>query len=172
MLDLLLPGLDGHSVLRATIGSRPEQKVLVLSAISDVSSKVHCLESGACDYLTKPFELTELIARVRRHLQQPGSGSEGPVVAARSIELDAQRRVATVGDRSVVLSAREFALLLYLSERSGQVCSRQELLADVWGYSFDPGSNVVDVYVRRLRAKLGGNLIQTVRRAGYRLEAP
>jgi DNA-binding response OmpR family regulator len=170
VLDLLLPGLDGHSVLRATLKVRPAQKVLVLSALGDVTSKVGCLESGACDYLTKPFELAELIARIRRHLTQPTAGVAEQARSGSSLDLDPQRRFATVGDRRVLLSTREFAILQHLVRRSGEVCSRQELLADVWGYSFDPGSNVVDVYIRRLRAKVGRDVIETVRHAGYRLQ--
>jgi DNA-binding response OmpR family regulator len=170
VLDLLLPGLDGHSVLRATLKVRPAQKVLVLSALGDVTSKVGCLESGACDYLTKPFELAELIARIRRHLTQPTTGAAEQARSGSSLDLDPQRRFATVGDRRVPLSTREFAILQHLVRRSGEVCSRQELLADVWGYSFDPGSNVVDVYIRRLRAKVGRDVIETVRHAGYRLQ--
>jgi DNA-binding response OmpR family regulator len=170
VLDLLLPGLDGHSVLRATLKVRPAQKVLVLSALGDVTSKVGCLESGACDYLTKPFELAELIARIRRHLTQPTAGVAEQARSGSSLDLDPQRRFATVGDRRVPLSTREFAILQHLVRRSGEVCSRQELLADVWGYSFDPGSNVVDVYIRRLRAKVGRDVIETVRHAGYRLQ--
>jgi DNA-binding response OmpR family regulator len=172
VLDLLLRGLDGPSVLRATLKVHPEQKVLVLSALGDVTSKVECLDSGACDYLTKPFELAELIARIGRLLRRSGTEVGAETLPARSLTLDAQRRHATIGSRSVPLSTREFALLQHLARRSGEVCSRQELLADVWGYSFDPGSNVVDVYVRRLRAKVGHDAIETVRNAGYRLQSP
>jgi DNA-binding response OmpR family regulator len=170
VLDLLLARLDGPSVLRATMKAHPEQKVLVLSALGDVASKVGCLESGACDYLTKPFELAELIARIRRHLRRPAAETVEHDLRARNLRLDPERRVATIGDRSVLLSTREFAMLQHLAQRRGDVCSRQELLAEVWGYSFDPGSNVVDVYIRRLRAKLGREAIETVRNAGYRLQ--
>jgi two-component system OmpR family response regulator len=171
VLDLLLPKLDGHSVLRATLRAHPGQKVLVLSALGDVTSKVDCLESGACDYLTKPFELAELIARIRRHLTQTAADTAEQTLPASSLKLDPQRRFATIGGRRVPLSTREFAILQHLVRRSGDVCSRQELLADVWGYSFDPGSNVVDVYIRRLRAKIGRDVIETVRHAGYRFQA-
>jgi DNA-binding response OmpR family regulator len=171
VLDLLLPRLDGHAVLRATLKAHPRQKVLVLSALGDVASKVDCLESGACDYLTKPFELAELIARIRRHLTQAAHDTADETLPASSLKLDPQHRFATIGDRRVPLSTREFAILQHLVRRSGNVCSRQELLADVWGYSFDPGSNVVDVYIRRLRAKIGRDVIETVRHAGYRLQA-
>jgi DNA-binding response OmpR family regulator len=172
VLDLLLPRLDGHSLLRQTMKANPGQKVLVLSALGDVTSKVGCLESGACDYLTKPFELAELVARIRRHLRPAAVEVGEQLRPAASVTLDLERRSATVGDRSVPLSTREFAIMQHLVRRPGRICSRQELLADVWGYSFDPGSNVVDVYVRRLRAKVGPDVIETVRHAGYRLQAP
>jgi two-component system, OmpR family, response regulator len=172
VLDLLLPGLDGVSVLRGIIESRPDQRVLVLSALSDVDSKVRCLEIGASDYLPKPFAISEFLARVRARLRQP----TGPIVprtlAAGRLALDQVRRVADVGAGPVGLSEREFLLLQHLMRKEGEVCTREEILADVWGYTFDPGSNVVDVYVGRLRSKLGSELIETVRNVGYRLEAP
>jgi DNA-binding response OmpR family regulator len=171
VLDLLLPKLDGQAVLRATVKAHPGQKVLVLSALGDVKSKVECLESGACDYLTKPFELAELIARIRRHLTQAVAETAEETLPGSSLELDPQRRFATIGGRRILLSTREFAILQHLVRRGGEVCSRQELLADVWGYSFDPGSNVVDVYIRRLRTKIGRDVIETVRHAGYRFQA-
>lgn len=172
VLDLLLPGLDGVSVLRGIIESRPEQRVLVLSAVSDVESKVHCLELGASDYLPKPFALAELLARVRARLRQPSAPPAPRILTAGELSLDLVRRVADAGQGPVGLSEREFLLLQHLMRKQGEVCTREEILADVWGYSFDPGSNVVDVYVGRLRAKLGADLIETVRSVGYRLEAP
>lgn len=172
VLDLLLPGLDGVSVLQSLIESRPEQRVLVLSAVSDVESKVRCLELGAADYLPKPFALAELLARVRARLRQPGAPPAPRMLVAGGLSLDLVRRVADAGRGPVGLSEREFLLLQHLMRKHGEVCTREEILADVWGYSFDPGSNVVDVYVGRLRAKLGAELIETVRSVGYRLEAP
>src|SRR6266542_3073520 len=169
VLDLLLPGLDGISVLQAIIDSRPEQRVLILSALSDVDSKVRCLELGAADYLPKPFALAELLARVRARLRQPEAPAAPRLLAAGRVNLDLLRRVADAGSGPVNLSEREF-LLQYLMRKAGEVCTREELLADVWGYSFDPGSNVVDVYVGRLRSKLGSELIETVRNVGYRFE--
>jgi DNA-binding response OmpR family regulator len=171
VLDLLLPGLDGVSVLRGIIESRPEQRVLILSAVSDVDSKVHCLDLGAVDYLPKPFALAELVARVRARLRQPAAPTTPRTLTVGRLSLDLLRRVADAGTGPVVLSEREFLLLQHLMGRDGEVCTREEILADVWGYSFDPGSNVVDVYVGRLRAKLGAELIETVRSVGYRLEA-
>ncbi len=170
VLDLLLPGLDGISVLQGIIDSRPEQRVLILSALSDVDSKVRCLELGAADYLPKPFALAELLARVRARLRQPEAPAAPRLLAAGRVNLDLLRRVADAGSGPVNLSEREFLLLQYLMRKAGEVCTREELLADVWGYSFDPGSNVVDVYVGRLRSKLGSELIETVRNVGYRFE--
>jgi two-component system OmpR family response regulator len=171
VLDLLLPSLDGVSVLQRLIEVRPSQRVLILSALTDVETKVRCLEFGASDYVSKPFSLAELIARIRARLRQPASGPEQRVLRVRGVTLDLTRRVADCGDGQVFLSEREFLLLEYLMRRDGDVCTRQRLLADVWGYSFDPGSNVVDVCVGRLRAKLGTDVIETVRSVGYRLNA-
>ena len=172
MLDLLLPRIDGVTVLQELMESRPSQRVLVLSALSDVETKVRCLEFGASDYVSKPFSLAELVARIRARLRQPASGPDQQVLRLRGVTLDLTRRVANSGDGPVALSEREFLLLEYLMRRDGDVCTRQRLLADVWGYSFDPGSNVVDVCVGRLRAKLGADVIETVRNVGYRLDAP
>jgi DNA-binding response OmpR family regulator len=171
VLDLLLPGLDGVSVLQGILDSRPEQRVLILSAVSDVESKVRCLELGAADYLPKPFALAELVARVRARLRQPEAPAAPRVLAAGRVTLDLLRRVADAGAGAVSLSEREFLLLQHLIRKASEVCTREELLADVWGYSFDPGSNVVDVYVGRLRSKLGAELIETVRNVGYRFDA-
>jgi DNA-binding response OmpR family regulator len=172
VLDLLLPHLDGMSVLQGLMEHRPDQRVLVLSALSDVDTKVKCLEFGASDYLAKPFSLAELIARVRARLRQPGAGPRHRSLRGGGLTLDLTRRIAEVDGRRVTLSEREFLLLEHLMRQEGEVCSRQRLLADVWGYSFDPGSNVVDVCVGRLRAKLGGDVIETVRNVGYRFNAP
>jgi len=168
VLDLLLPGMDGVSVLRDLMQVRPDQRVLVLSAISDVQSKVECLELGASDYLPKPFSLAELIARVRARLRQPASGPGERYVRLGGVTLDLARRVADVGAGPVALPEREFLLLRCLMLRGGEVCGRQRLLEEVWGYGFDPGSNVVDVCVGRLRARLGADVIETVRSVGYR----
>ena len=172
VLDLLLPGMDGVSVLERLIEERPNQRVLVLSALSDVEQKVRCLELGASDYLSKPFALAELVARVRARLRQVASGPEERYLRVGDVTLDRLRRVADVGDRPVALTEREAALLEFLMLRRGDVCSRSRLLADVWGFGFDPGSNVVDVCVGRLRAKLGADVIETVRSVGYRFNLP
>ena len=171
VLDLLLPHLDGMSVLQRLMETHPDQRVLVLSALADVETKVRCLEFGASDYLSKPFSLAELIARVRARLRQPGIGPRHQVLSGGGLTLDLTRRVVEMDGRHVTLSEREFLLLEHLMRQQGEVRSRQRLLADVWGYSFDPGSNVVDVCVGRLRAKLGGDVIETVRNVGYRFDA-
>ena len=170
VLDLLLPGLDGVTVLRRLIDERPQQRVLVLSALSDVKEKVRCLELGASDYLSKPFALAELVARVRARLRQAGSGPEERHITVGEVTLDRMRRVADAGEGPVALTERESELLEYLMTRRGDVCTRAQLLADVWGFAFDPGSNVVDVCVGRLRAKLGSHIVETVRNVGYRFE--
>jgi two-component system OmpR family response regulator len=171
VLDLLLPHLDGMSVLQGLMESRPDQRVLVLSALSDVETKVRCLELGASDYLSKPFSLAELIARVRARLRQPSVGPHHRYLTGGPFTLDLSRRTVEIDGRTVTLSEREFLLLEHLMRVEGEVCSRERLLADVWGYSFDPGSNVVDVCVGRLRSKLGGDVIVTVRNVGYRFNA-
>jgi two-component system OmpR family response regulator len=159
VLDLLLPGLDGESVLREIMEAKPEQRVLVLSALSDVDSKVRCLELGASDYVAKPFSLAELVARVRARLRQPAAGPGERQLRAGTLTLDLERRVVETGEGQVTLSERQFLLLQHLMRKGGEVCSRQQLLADVWGLSFDPGSNVVDVCVGRLRSKFGDYII-------------
>jgi two-component system, OmpR family, response regulator len=171
VLDLLLPHLNGISVLRDLLESRPDQRVLVLSALSDVETKVRCLEFGASDYLSKPFSLAELIARVRARLRQPSAGPRHRVLRRGALTLDLTRRVVEAEGSHITLSEREFLLLEYLMRQDGEVCSRERLLSEVWGYSFDPGSNLVDVCVGRLRSKLGGDVIETVRNVGYRFNA-
>lgn len=168
ILDLGLPGLDGQDVL-AAIRERGERiPVIILTARSGVSDTVAGLEGGADDYVTKPFSFEELLARVKVRLRERGT-SEPTELEASGIVLDLRTRRARVGDREVELSAREFALAEMLFRHPGQVVSRQQILSHVWGYDFDPGSNVVDVYVGYLRRKLGRDLIETVRGMGYRL---
>jgi DNA-binding response OmpR family regulator len=173
LLDLLLPAMNGVTVLTRILKANPEQRVLVVSALTAVPLKVRCLDTGATDYLPKPFDLAELLARVRARLRQSNGGAARPqrVLEAGPVTLDLLRRAADSGSGPVGLSEREFLLLQHLMQRNGEVCSREELLSQVWGYSFDPGTNVVDVYVGRLRAKLGNQVITTVRNVGYCLEA-
>ncbi len=172
ILDLLMPGLDGVSILRGIVEGKPGQSVLVLSALADSASKVKCLELGAEDYLAKPFSLDELLARVRARLRRLERAAS-TTLTARGITLDLISRKADVGGGlRISLADREFRLLRELMMRAGQTISKERLLASVWGFHFDPGSNVVDVCVRRLRAKLGHQVITTVRGEGYRIDAP
>ncbi|HLJ99520.1 MAG TPA: response regulator transcription factor [Streptosporangiaceae bacterium] len=175
LLDLIMPDVDGWSVLDQVLLARPDQAVMVLSCVADVAAKVRCLERGAQDYLTKPFSLAELVARVRLRLRGLGGSAPAPhdpaaeVIRAGSLTLDVARLVADNGRGPVPLTRLEFLLLRELAEHHGQSVTKGRLLASVWGYSFDPGSNVVDVCVRRLRSKLGFELIKTVRGEGYQL---
>jgi DNA-binding response OmpR family regulator len=170
ILDLGLPGLDGTEVLRALRGMGRRLPVIILSARDDVADKVAGLQLGADDYVTKPFAFDELLARVQARLRDTGT-SEPLSVSAGGVELDLRTRRATVEGRTIELSAREFALLELFLRHPDQVLSREQLLARVWGYDFDPGSNVVEVYVGYLRRKLGPEHLETVRGMGYRLTA-
>ncbi|WP_308214360.1 response regulator transcription factor [Solirubrobacter ginsenosidimutans] len=167
ILDLLLPDVDGVAVLARAKAVAPEVPILVLSAVTDVRSKVVCLELGACDYVAKPCDLPELVARVRLRIRRPENGIGRRLTRGDHV-LDRQRRVVHNGGGDVQLTTREFVLLEYLMEHSGDTCSRDELLEHVWGYTFDPGTNVVDVCVGRLRHKLGGDCLVTERNVGYR----
>jgi DNA-binding response OmpR family regulator len=172
ILDLLLPKLDGLAVLRELQRQQPELPVVIVSARSDLETKLRGFDLGACDYLSKPFSFDELLARVRAQLRRGRPVENGTVVHAGGLSLDLARRQARLGDVVAELSDREFRLLHHLVQHEGEVVSRERLLADVWGYHFDPRSNVVDVCVRRLRQKLGARApIETVRHGGYRLTA-
>jgi len=169
VLDLQLPRLDGLRLLDELHRTRPELPVLILSARNDLPTKLRSFHLGANDYLSKPFSFDELVARVRVQLRH-SAGGDTSTVRVGGLELDLARRQARVEDRITDLSDREFRLLYHLVAHAGEVVSRERLLSEVWGYSFDPGSNVVDVCVRRLRKKLGpASPIETVRHAGYRL---
>ena len=172
VLDLLMPGVDGQAVLSAVLAHDPSTRVLVLSATADVQARIACLERGAVDFLAKPFAVRELLARVRSRLRSDGNGNQvADVLRVGGITLDLRARRIQVDGRVSELSHREFLLLLHLMRHADVVCSRQELLSEVWGYDFDPATNVVDVYVGRLRAKLRKDLIQTVRNVGYQLQS-
>jgi len=172
LLDLLLPGLDGLSVLRELSRTRPDLPVVIVSARSDLPTKLRGFGLGAADYLSKPFSFDELIARIRVQLRRARQGEDGHVVRAGTLVLDLARREVRLGTVRAQLSDREFRVLHHLLEHQGEVISRERLLSEVWGYHFDPGSNVVDVCIRRLRKKLGESApIETVRHAGYRLTA-
>ena len=168
ILDLIMPDMDGRVFLAQLPRERREQGVLVLSCLADVTTKVDCLELGAQDYLTKPFSLAELLARVRVRLRDDAHPLN-EVLRAGDLVLDVGRLEANIGNGPVALTRLEFLLLRELMEHAGQSVGKGQLLASVWGYDFDPGSNVVDVCVRRLRSKLGFELIKTVRGEGYQL---
>jgi DNA-binding response OmpR family regulator len=171
ILDLLLPRLDGLSVLRELHRHRPDLPVVIVSARSDLPTKLRGFQFGANDYLAKPFSVDELLARLRVQLRAR-TANQGTVLQAGGLELDLARRQARVGPDAIDLSDREFRLLHHLVKHAGEVVTRDSILSAVWGYHFDPRSNVVDVCVRRLRKKLGDEApIETVRHAGYRLTA-
>ena len=170
VLDLLLPGIDGLEVLQELHELKPHLPVLVLSARSDLPTKLRSFELGATDYMSKPFALDELLARIRIQLRGPRPIEDEHLLRTGRIVLDVTRRQARVDEAVADLSDREFRLLHHLALHADEVVSRERLLAEVWGYSFSPGSNVVDVCVGRLRHKLGPDApIETVRHAGYRL---
>jgi len=170
ILDLGLPDVDGLTVLRELRRRGERLPVLILTARDDSRDKVEGLDAGADDYVTKPFGLEELLARVRVRLRGAGS-AEAAVLEVGGMTLDLRTRRALVGGNLIELTAREFTMLETFMRHAGQVLSREQLLAHVWGYDYDPGSNVVEVYVRYLRRKLGEDAIETVRGMGYRLRS-
>jgi DNA-binding response OmpR family regulator len=171
ILDLLMPGVDGPTVLRRIVRKLPSQQVMVVSCLTGTATKVSCFEEGAGDYLAKPFSLDELLARVRAQLRVLARTTTATTLRAGRLELDMVRREADSGSGPVQLAEREFLLLYELMRNLGQTVSKERLLSSVWQYHFDSGSNVVDVYVGRLRAKLGAAVIRTVRGKGYQLDA-
>jgi two-component system, OmpR family, response regulator len=168
VLDLGLPDLDGTEVLRRLRDGGDHVPVIVLTARGELSDRIVGLNQGADDYLGKPFEFDELLARIRARLRWRDE-EQGLVLHAGGIDLDLRTRRIRVRDREIELTAREFELMEMLMRNRGQVLSRERLLSRVWGMEFDPGSNVVDVYIGHLRRKLGEGSIETVRGAGYRL---
>src|SRR5680860_672846 len=168
VLDLGLPGKDGLDVLRDLRAKDTSLPVIILTARDGVQDTVAGLEGGADDYVSKPFSFDELLARIRVRLRED-RGDETTLLQCGDLVLDLRTRLGRVGDRSFDLTAREFALAETFMRHPGQVLSREQLLSHVWGYDFDPGSNVVDVYVRYLRRKVGAHRIETVRGMGYRL---
>ena len=171
VLDIGLPGMDGFTLLDQLRSSGSTMPVIVLTARDSGADTVRGLEEGADDYMAKPFRFAELMARIRLRLR---NRTDSPVDQAMVLEhgpvlLDLRTRQASVQGRVTDLSAREFALAEMFLRHPGQVLSREQLLSHVWGYEYDPGSNVVDVYVGYLRKKLGARLITTVRGMGYRL---
>jgi two-component system copper resistance phosphate regulon response regulator CusR len=170
ILDLGLPGRDGSDVLRELREWDRRTPVLILTARDSLTDKVAGLEAGADDYVTKPFRFEELLARVRVRLRDERA-PEPTMLRAGGCALDLRTRRLLVDGTSIELTAREFALAEMFFRHPGHVLSREQLLSNVWGYDYDPGSNVVDVYVGYLRKKIGEERIATVRGIGYRLQA-
>ena len=170
VLDLGLPDIDGLEVLERIRGQGVTVPVIMLTARTSIEDRLAGLENGADDYMSKPFSFEELLARVRLRLRREKSlDVSGTTLSRNGLELNLRNRKATVDGRDVDLSAREFTLAETFLRNAGQVLTREQLLSNVWGYDFDPGSNVVDVYVRYLRTKLGRDRIETIRGMGYRL---
>ena len=169
LLDLMMPRCNGLTVLSTLRQRRDETPVIVLSGVTDIATRVQALDRGALDVIAKPFSLVELLARTRRHLGATRvPQTENRFIDSGGIRLDLERRCVRLADREVSLTEREFTLLAHLMRRLGEVCRREELLHDVWDLDFDPGSNVVDVCIRRLRNKLKPDPpIETIRRVGY-----
>ncbi len=171
VLDLGLPGKDGLEVLKDLRRDGQRLPVIVLTARSDPHDRVEGLDTGADDYLAKPFHFEELVARIKVRLRDDGAATEQTQLRVGNVALDLRTRWASVGGETVELSAREFELLRTFLQHPDQVLSREQLLARVWGYDYDPGSNVVDVYVGYLRKKLGGPKLETIRGVGYRFRS-
>jgi DNA-binding response OmpR family regulator len=172
ILDLVMPGISGTAVLAALLTDCPQRRVMVLSAVGEITARVRCLDNGAVDFLPKPFDVSELMARVRLRLRDvpPPAPAPGELLVCGNLTLNLRTRRLASPRREVELPQREFALMQHLMRNFGNVCTRTELLSEVWGYVFDPGSNVVDVTVARLRAKVEGLQIETVRNVGYALQ--
>ena len=174
LLDLGLPGQDGLEVLEAWRGQGIDFPVIILTARDDVMDKVAGLKGGADDYMTKPFSFAELLARIEVRLKNANVNQQKQdkiQIQRGNMILDLRTRKVLIGDREIELPAREFTMTEVFFRHPGQVMTRQQLLDLVWGYDYDPGSNIVDVYVGYLRKKLGSEAIETVRSMGYRLKA-
>ena len=175
VLDIMLPGRDGLSVLKQLRERKNSTPVLLLSARGEVNERVEGLNAGADDYLPKPFELAELVARVRA-LTRRGGENKSPVLRVADLSLDTLSHTAQRGETKIELTAREYRLLEFLMRPAGRLCGRMMILEKVWDYDFDPGTNLVDVYVRRLREKIDAHfepkLLHTIRGAGYILKEP
>ena len=169
ILDIGLPDMDGFDVLERMRGSGSKTPVIILTARASVDDTVAGLEGGADDYMAKPFRFEELLARIRLRLRtESGTGDLG-LLSVGDLTLDLRARTVTVAGEVIDLASREFELLEAFMRHPDQVLSREQLLSRVWGYDFDPDSNVVDVYVGYLRKKIGAGRIVTVWRVGYRL---
>src|SRR5262245_7329886 len=175
VLDIMLPGRDGLSVLKQLRTRKSATPVLLLSARGELNERVEGLNTGADDYLAKPFALVELVARVRALTRRNGD-SKSTVLQVADLTLDTVTHKARRGEVDIELTAREYRLLEFLMRSTGHVCGRMMILEKVWDYSFDPGTNLVDVYIRRLREKIdvgdAPKLLHTMRGAGYVLKEP
>ncbi|MGQ7792440.1 response regulator transcription factor [Faunimonas sp. B44] len=175
ILDRMLPGMDGAALCRTLRDNGADSMVLMLTARDSLADKIEGLAAGADDYLTKPFAFDELLARLQALMRRAPYREEAGILAVGDLVLDPEARTVRRGPRAIELTAKEFALLHYLMRNPGKALSRARILSNVWGYSFEPGTKLVDVYVRYLRAKLGDGdaaLIRTVRGIGYCLAAP
>jgi len=172
LLDIMLPGKSGLDVLTSLRGRDRSTPVILLTAKGEVPDRVEGLDAGATDYVVKPFAFEELLARVRAHLRKPEQGSPTELSVG-DIEVNLLKRTVRRGGKEITLSAREFDLLAHLMRHPGQVLSREQLLNGVWGYDYDPGTNIVGVYIAYLRRKLDipgePDPIETLRSVGYRL---
>jgi two-component system, OmpR family, response regulator len=167
LLDLGLPDVDGVDLLQVVHQHHPDLQVMVVSAHDDPATKVRCLDLGACDFVGKPFDVAELLARVRARLRPLAHQASGEFLRCGAARLDLLRHRLLLPNATVALPPREFLLLRHLMTKRGEICSRNELLNAVWGYAFETDTNVVDVYVSRLRSKLPPRMIETIRNVGY-----
>jgi DNA-binding response OmpR family regulator len=171
ILDIMLPGLNGYRVCAALRAAGDETPILMLTAKDGEYDEAEGLDTGADDYLTKPFSYVVLVARVRALLRRRGGRSAAPEIRVGDLTVDRAARRVSRGGREVALTAKEFAVLEYLAGRAGEVVAKAEILEHGWDFAYDGDPNIVEVYVSALRRKLGPGLIHTVRGAGYRLEA-
>ncbi|MFI4975370.1 MAG: response regulator transcription factor [Caulobacterales bacterium] len=176
ILDRMLPGVDGLAILRAIRAASVKTPVLLLTALGGIDDRVEGLEAGGDDYLVKPFAMAELIARVNALARRPAGQAQQTVLRVADLEMNLLKRAVTRGGRRIDLQPREFQLLEYLMSHAGRVVTRTMLLENVWGFHFDPRTNIVETHMSRLRSKLaqakGPDLIHTVRGAGYCLREP
>jgi DNA-binding response OmpR family regulator len=176
ILDRMLPDMDGLNVCRQLRQERVDCRILMLTAMDALNDKLGGLRAGADDYLTKPFSFAELVARIDALLRRSELVRYQPELRVADLVLDPSTRKITRGERTIELTPKEYALLRYLMENAGTVISREQILSNNWGYSFDPGTKVVEVYIRYLRRKIDEGevvqLIQTIRGAGYRIGEP
>ncbi|MEE1741395.1 response regulator transcription factor [Streptomyces sp. BE147] len=171
VLDIMLPGMNGYRVCGALRAAGHDVPILMLTAKDGEYDEAEGLDTGADDYLTKPFSYVVLVARVRALLRRRGTGSASPVLTVGTLRMDTAARRVHRGQDEIALTAKEFAVLEQLALRAGQVVSKADILEHVWDFAYDGDPNIVEVYISALRRKLGAASIRTVRGAGYRLEA-